>query len=99
MSGGDASARGKMMAFDAETGQVRWQFFTIPAPGEPGSGSWPVGTTEWQSGGGAPWTWSAIDPTLGLIYFTTGNAGPYSGRGPGDNLFTSSVLALDYKAG
>ena len=99
MSGGDASARGKMMAFDAETGQVRWQFFTIPAPGEPGSGSWPVGTTEWQSGGAAPWTWSAIDPTLGLIYFTTGNAGPYSGRGPGDNLFTSSVLALDYKTG
>jgi alcohol dehydrogenase (cytochrome c) len=99
MSGGDAGARGKMTAFDAETGQVRWQFFTIPAPGEPGSGSWPLGTTEWQAGGGAPWTWSVIDPDLGLVYFTTGNAGPYSGRGPGDNLFTSSVLALDYKTG
>lgn len=97
--GGDAGQRGSFSAFDAQTGERMWRFFTIPQPGDLGSGSWPTGTTEWQSGGGAPWTWSAIDPDLGLIYFTAGNAGPYSGRGPGDNLFTASVIALNYKTG
>ena len=97
--GGDAGARGSFSAYDAKTGLRLWRFYTIPAPGELGSGSWPAGTNEWMGGGGASWTWSAIDPATSTIFFTAGNAGPYSGRGPGDNLFTSSVVALDLKSG
>ncbi len=98
MSGGDAGARGHFDAFDASTGEHLWRFYTIPEPGAPGSGTW-VTPGEWEYGGGATWTMAAIDPSLGLVYFTTGNAGPYSGRGPGANLFTSSVVAVDLKTG
>lgn len=97
--GGDAGQRGSFSAYDAKTGLRLWRWFNTPAPGELGSGSWPAGTNEWAVGGGASWTWSAIDPATSTIYFTGGNAGPYSGRGPGDNLFTSSVIALDLKSG
>ena len=97
--GGDAGQRGSFSAYDAKTGLRLWRFYTVPQPGELGSGSWPAGTNEWMVGGGASWTWSAIDPATHTVYFTGGNAGPYSGRGPGDNLFTSSVIALDTNTG
>lgn len=97
--GGDAGQRGSFSAYDARTGLRLWRWFNTPAPGELGSGSWPAGTSEWAVGGGATWTWPAIDPATNTVFFTAGNAGPYSGRGPGDNLFTSSVIALDLKTG
>ena len=46
------------------------------------------------------WQAPAIDPELGMMYFTTGNASPREGSmRPGDNLFTASMVALDYKTG
>jgi alcohol dehydrogenase (cytochrome c) len=96
-SGADSGARGHLWALDAATGKRVWRFWTVPGPGQVGHNSWTG--NEWKTGGAAPWTYGAIDPQLGLLYITTGNAWPYSGRGPGQNLFSASVVALDLKTG
>lgn len=105
ISGGDREARGKLTALDAQTGKELWKFWTVPAPGDFGSNTWPVSTdpdsvkaNAWKRGGAAIWQTPAIDPDLGLIYFSTGQPGPNAvGVGanrPGDNLFSSSIVAL-----
>ncbi len=95
--GGDSGRlRGFLDAIDAETGKRAWRFHTIPAPGDPGSETWPD-TDVWKVGGGAPWTTGTYDPELDLLYWPTGNPGPkdFDGRDRiGDNLFTTSVIAL-----
>jgi quinohemoprotein ethanol dehydrogenase len=100
-NGGEMGTRGRIKAFDAKTGKLRWTFYTVPAPGEPGSETWPKDSDAWTRGGGGIWQTPAIDPELGTLYFTTGNPGPDL-RGdvrPGDNLFTVSVVALEAKTG
>ncbi len=96
--GGDSGRlRGALHAFDTETGERVWRFYTVPAPGEPGSKTWPDNDS-WKAGGGAPWTTGTYDPALNLLYWTTGNPGPkdFDGRDrEGDNLYTASVLALN----
>jgi quinohemoprotein ethanol dehydrogenase len=101
MGGGDMGIRGSVKALDAKTGKLRWSFYTIPAPGELGSNTWPSDNDFWKFGGAAVWQTPAVDPDLGTIYFSTGNAGDsFNGSGrPGDNLFTASILALDVKTG
>ena len=101
MGGGDMGIRGSVKALDAKTGKLRWTFYTIPAPGELGSNTWPADSDFWKFGGAAIWQTPAVDPDLGTIYFSTGNAGDsFNGSGrPGDNLFTASILALDVKTG
>jgi quinohemoprotein ethanol dehydrogenase len=101
MAGGDMGIRGSLKALDARTGQPRWTFYTIPAPGEFGSDTWPSTNDFWKYGGGGIWQTPAVDPELGLIYFSTGNAGnSFNGSArPGNNLFTASILALDVKTG
>ncbi len=100
-AGGDTGIRGRVQAFDARNGRRIWTFYTIPAPAQPGSETWPRGSGAWKIGGGAVWQTPAVDPRLGLIYFSTGNAAPdYSGAGrAGDDLFTSSIVALDAGTG
>jgi quinohemoprotein ethanol dehydrogenase len=108
MSGGDNGIRGRLYALDAKTGSEVWRFYNIPAPGEFGSDTWPSPNdpdaekaTALTHGGARVWQAPAIDPDLGMVYYSTGNAGP-SGDGsirPGDNLFTASIMALDYKTG
>jgi quinohemoprotein ethanol dehydrogenase len=99
--GGDVGIRGRVKAFDARTGALRWTFYTIPAPGEFGSETWPKNSEVWKYGGAPVWQTPAVDPELGLVYFSTGNAAPdYNGSvRPGDNLFTASILAIDAKTG
>ncbi|HXQ86457.1 MAG TPA: PQQ-binding-like beta-propeller repeat protein, partial [Gaiella sp.] len=95
VSGGEFSIRGRVQAYDAETGKLVWRFYTIPGPGETGHDSWPAGTDAWQHGGAPMWQTPAVDPKLGLLYFSTGNASPDldgSGRA-GDNLFAASIVA------
>ena len=105
ISGGDREARGKVTALDAKTGAIKWTWFTVPAPGEFGSETWPKGddanpkrANAWKVGGANVWNTPAVDPELGLIYFATGNPGPEAGGmgidRPGDNLFSSSIVAL-----
>ena len=100
-AGAEYGIRGRVKAFDARDGKLRWTFYTIPGPGELGHDTWPKDNDLWMHGGGSVWQTPAVDPELGLIYFSTGNAGPdyNGGLRAGDNLFTSSVVALDTRTG
>ncbi|MBV8121249.1 MAG: PQQ-dependent dehydrogenase, methanol/ethanol family [Alphaproteobacteria bacterium] len=99
VSGGELGIRGFVAAFDAETGKPLWKTYTVPAPGEPGSETWPKGN-QWKTGGGAVWIMGTYDPTTNLAYWGTGNGGPWMGdQRPGDNLYTASVVALDANTG
>jgi alcohol dehydrogenase (cytochrome c) len=99
VSGGELGVRGFVAAFDAETGKPLWKTYTVPAPGEPGSETWPKGD-QWKTGGGSVWITANYDPDTDLSFWGTGNAGPWMGdQRPGDNFYTSSVLALDTATG
>jgi alcohol dehydrogenase (cytochrome c) len=98
-SGGDDGVRGFIAAFDAVSGKEVWRFWTIPAPGEFGSSSWPGDT--YLRGGGTTWMPGTYDPELNTIYWGTSNPAPdFDGTPrPGDNLYTDCVLALDPDTG
>ena len=109
-AGGDRGIRGFIAALDAATGEEVWRFYTIPAPGEPGHETWepcpPNPETfcdpeAWKHGGGSVWLTGSYDPELNLTYWGVGNPGPdwNPGQRPGDNLYTSSVVALDADTG
>jgi alcohol dehydrogenase (cytochrome c) len=100
-AGGDMGIRGRVKGYDARTGALRWTFYTIPGPGEPGHETWPADSDIWKYGGAPVWQTPALDPELGLIYFTTGNAAPdYNGSvRKGDNLYTASMLAIEARTG
>jgi alcohol dehydrogenase (cytochrome c) len=99
VSGGEFGVRGFVAAFDAETGKLLWKTYTVPSPGEPGSETWPNGD-QWKTGGGSVWITGNYDPQTNLSFWGTGSGGPWMGdQRPGDNLFTSSVLALDTATG
>ena len=99
VAGGEFGIRGFLDAYDASTGDRRWRFYTIPAPGEPGSESWQ--NDAWRTGGGPTWVTGSVDLKLGLVYWGVGNPGPdFNGDvRPGDNLYTDSVIALDLSSG
>ena len=98
VSGGEYGARGSVTAYDARDGHLVWRFNTVPAPGQPGAGTWPAGP-EWMTGGATVWNTPSVDPKTGLLYFTTGNAYPWSNRGPGDDLYTASFVAVNAMTG
>ena len=98
-SGGDLGIRGFVAAFDAETGQEKWRTFMVPAPGEPGSETWPNGN-EWKTGGASVWVTANYDSATNLSFWGTGNGGPWMGdRRPGDNLYVASTVAIDVATG
>ena len=98
-SGGETGIRGFIAAYDAETGKEVWRTFTVPEPGQPGGETWPKGD-QWKTGGGSVWVPGTYDPDTNLAFWGTGNGGPWMGdQRPGDNLYTSSVVALDGKSG
>jgi len=94
--------RAAALALDAGNGDVVWHFWGTPGPGELGNDTWEGDS--WQDGGATPWLHPAIDPELGLSYWTFGNARGNnssqdgSARG-GQNLFADSIVALDLKTG
>ena len=100
-AGGDRATRGRLKAFDAKNGSLKWTFYTIPGPGELGHDTWPQDNDAWKFGGASIWQTPAIDPELGLIYFSTSNPGPDLNGGVrrGDNLFSASIVALDVATG
>jgi alcohol dehydrogenase (cytochrome c) len=98
-SGGEFGIRGFIAAFDPDTGAERWRTHTVPAPGEPGSETWPPGDA-WRTGGAPVWVTGNYDPATNLAYWGTGNGGPWIGdQRPGDNLYVSSTVALDVATG
>jgi alcohol dehydrogenase (cytochrome c) len=110
VGGGEYGIRGFIAAYDVTTGREAWRFYTIPAPGEPGSETWercPPDSKSfcvpeaWKRGGGSIWMTGSYDPQLNLTYWGVGNVGPdYNGaQRPGDNLYTDSVVALDADTG
>ena len=97
-SGGEFGVRGYIVAYDANDGKELWRTFTIPGPGEPGHDTWQG--DDWKTGGGSAWMTGTYDPALKTVYWGVGNAAPWpGGLHPGDNLYTSSVLALDPDTG
>jgi alcohol dehydrogenase (cytochrome c) len=100
-SGGELASRGRVKAFGAKDGRLLWTFNTVPGPGEFGHDTWPQDGDAWQYGGAPVWQTPAVDPELGLVYFSTGNPGPdlHGGVRPGDNLFSVSIVAVEAKTG
>ncbi|MEM7190049.1 MAG: PQQ-dependent dehydrogenase, methanol/ethanol family [Pseudomonadota bacterium] len=98
VSGGEYGIRGYVVALDAETGAEAWKTYTIPGPGEPGHDTWEGDT--WKVGGGSVWMQPNYDSDLGVMYVGTGNGGPWMpDTRPGDNLYTTSVMALGINDG
>ena len=98
-SGGELGIRGFIAAYDAETGKPVWKTYMVPAPGEPGSETWPKGN-QWKTGGGPVWVTGNYDPDTHLAFWGTGNGGPWMGdQRPGDNLYTASTVAIDVRTG
>jgi len=109
--GGEYGVRGYVSAYDAVSGEMNWRFYTVP--GNPANGfeneameraaaTW---TGEWwqYGGGGTVWDSMAYDPDLDLLYIGVGNGSPWNQqiRSPegGDNLFLSSIVALNPDTG
>ncbi len=100
-NGGEMGTRGRIKAYDAKTGRLAWTFYTVPGPGEKGHETWPKDSDAWLRGGASIWQTPALDPELGLLYFSTANPGPDLNGSvrEGDNLFANSIVALDVKTG
>ncbi|MEN7535626.1 PQQ-dependent dehydrogenase, methanol/ethanol family [Aurantiacibacter flavus] len=112
--GAEFGARGFVTAYDTATGEQAWRFYTVPGkPGMPDNAAsdsamdmaaktW---AGEWWKYGGGGTAWDAIeyDPELGLVYIGVGNGSPWNHQmrsdGKGDNLFLSSIVAVDAKTG
>jgi len=109
--GAEYGVRGYLSAYDAETGKMAWRFYSVP--GDPSlpfeskamemaAKTW---TGEWwkAGGGGTMWDAMAFDPDLNLLYIGTGNGSPWNRRyrspGGGDNLFLSSIVAINPDSG
>jgi quinohemoprotein ethanol dehydrogenase len=97
-SGGDGgSASNGMHAYDATTGRELWTWGIVPAHGQPGGDTWSGADSNY--GGGAMWESPVIDTKLNLAIFGTGNPVPWNSRGPGKNLYTDSIVALNVYTG
>jgi quinohemoprotein ethanol dehydrogenase len=99
--GAEFGTRSFLEAMDAATGTQVWRWYTTAAPGEPGGNTWPSGSKEYLRGGATIWQAPAVDEKLGLLYFSTGNAGSdwFGGARPGKNLYAASIVALDLETG
>ena len=103
MAGGDRTTRGFLDGYDPETGKRLWRTYTVPAPGEKGSETWPNRELPdaWKYGGAATWQVGSYDPQLDLYFIGTGNAEPYNPayRKSMDSLYCASILAIRPKTG
>lgn len=123
VSGSEFGIRGRLDAYDAETGKLAWRFYSVPSPEQGGWwGRWSRTTPDgdplprdiarehadssryadaWRVGGGGIWNTPSYDPALGMIYLGVGNPAPNMDGSvrPGDNLYTTSIVALDVHTG
>ncbi len=86
---------GRILAYDARTGEYRWEFDPVPRdPNDPAMATWPKGTEGF--GQANVWSSMAVDNALDLVYLPTTSASDdfYGGNRPGDNLYSTSVVAL-----
>ena len=111
--GAEYGVRGYVSAYDHETGEMVWRFYTVPGdPSKPyesvamemAAETWDPAGKYWEAGGGGTvWDAMAYDPELDLLYIGVGNGSPWNQhlRSPagGDNLFLASIVALDPDTG
>jgi PQQ-dependent dehydrogenase (methanol/ethanol family) len=115
-SGGEFGVRGWLTALDAATGRQVWRaystgpdhdvligpdfrpFYDMDRGKDLGLRSWP--SEAWKTGGGSVWGWISYDPELNLVYYGTGNPGPWNPeQRPGDNKWTSGIFAREPDTG
>ena len=91
---------GDILAYDIKSGKFLWKFHVIPRPGQVGHETWENDAWKW-TGDVSSWAPMSADPARGLVYIPTNGAtlDYYGGFRPGDNLFSTSVIALDVKTG
>ena len=91
---------GDILGYDAATGEFLWKFHVIPRPGEFGHETWE--NDAWRrTGDVSSWAPMSADPELGIVYIPTNppTLDYYGGFRPGDNLFGTSIIALDVRSG
>ena len=92
-----------MQAFAASNGRRLWSWSMVPQAGAPGSKTWSPNSIGYTNsllyGGGSLWESPLIDTKRNLAIFGTGNPEPWNSRGPGDNLYTDSIVALNLYTG
>jgi outer membrane protein assembly factor BamB len=100
IAGSDLGARGRVMAFDQQTGRELWRFHTIPMGNETGAETWERPGTA-KTGGGGIWGAMTLDVATGELFVPVGNPWPDIDRAyrPGKNLFTNAVVVLDARSG
>ena len=91
---------GDILAYDARTGEHLWKFNVLPGPGEFGHDTWENDAWEW-TGDISSWAPLSADPERNLVYIPTNGATQdfWGGFRPGDNLFSTSLIALDVRTG
>lgn len=116
ISGGELGARGRITALNLQTGKFMWQAFTTGSDADMRFGtdfkpfykkdqgqnlgitSW--GPDQWKLGGGTVWGWISYDPELNLIYYGSGNGGPWNeDQRPGDNKWVITIFARNPDTG
>ena len=100
IAGSELGARGRVMAYDAQTGRELWRFNTIPMGNETGADTWKRPQTA-KTGGGGVWGAMTLDVTTGELFVPVGNPWPDIDKDyrPGTNLFTDSIVVLDARTG
>lgn len=99
VGGGEFGIRGYIDAYDVNTGERRWRFYTIPGAGEPGNETW--AGDSWMTGGAPTWVTGTYDPASNQVFWGTGNPWPDLNNTvrAGDNLYSNSIVALDADSG
>ena len=100
-TGNDLDAAAFLKSLDPRTGELQWILYSTPQnPGDPGLETWPSLDAA-RHGNGATWIPGSYDPETHLYLYGTGNPTPAytQGRGDGDNLFTSSLIAVNVDTG
>jgi PQQ-dependent dehydrogenase (methanol/ethanol family) len=116
ISGGELGSRGRITALDLGTGKIKWRAYTTGSDQDMmfgpdfkpfykkdqgqnlGIKNW--GPDQWKHGGGPVWGWISYDPELNLIYYGSGNPGPWNeDQRPGDNNWTISIFARNPDTG
>jgi alcohol dehydrogenase (cytochrome c) len=98
IAGGEYGTRGFIDGWDPDTGKRLWHLYTTAAGSERGADTWPGDTA--MKGGASTWLTGSYDPELDLVYWGTGNGGPWNAEArKGDNLYIDSVIAFRPKTG
>jgi quinohemoprotein ethanol dehydrogenase len=98
-NGGESPFRGHLDAYDAKTGALLWRVWNTPDPTQlPYILSW-SNPAEAATAGAAVWSIPSVDPQLGTVFYGTGNPFPETLRAPGNDLWTESIMAVNWKTG